>query len=248
MVTPICCLCSAPIADPDDLVCDACYARIPLAKEVPEAPSRRAKLDADGQPAARFGQSRRTTRDVCELLGIVKGVLFDGVVSDAEVRALSQWLETHPDAHADWATRTVWERLKHATADGVIDDAERQDLVATLDALVGGTVTAQTGADAATWLPLCRPVPTIEWTGHLYVFTGKFAFGTRDTCEREVERRGGACTSSVSGRTTFVVIGTFASRDWATTSYGRKIQAAVELRERGTPLRIVSEDHWAAAL
>lgn len=245
-----CAACSTAVSQDDD-VCPACGSQVFTSTPSPRsAPQRRTSgLDEHGQPfSASMNQARRATRDVCELLGIVKGVLFDGVFSDDEARALARWMETHPDAHADWAVRTVWERLNRAMVDGVIDDGERADLVATMDALVGGTMTTVTGTDAATSLPLDDPLPVVEWTGHLYIFTGKFAYGTREACEREVEQRGGACTGSITRRTTYLVIGTFGSRDWATTSYGRKIQAAVDLRTRGTPLRIVCEDHWAAAL
>jgi hypothetical protein len=41
-----------------------------------------------------------------------------------------------------------------------------------------------------------------------------------------------------------LVIGTFASRDWANTNYGRKIERAVELRQSGSGISIISEEHW----
>ena len=81
-----------------------------------------------------------------------------------------------------------------------------------------------------------------------YVFTGKFAFGTRRDCEREVEKRGAVCEPNITKRTSFLVIGTFGSTDWVHTSFGRKIEKAVSYRDDGVPLRIVGEDHWADAL
>lgn len=38
------------------------------------------------------------------------------------------------------------------------------------------------------------------------------------------------------------------SRDGAHTTFGRKIEKAVSYREKGVPIAIVSEDHWAASL
>ena len=76
--------------------------------------------------------------------------------------------------------------------DGVIDDAERADLKLLLDQLVSGELSAVCNTDAASTLPLDQPPPTIEWIDMTYVFTGKFAFGTRRDCEREVEKRGGS--------------------------------------------------------
>jgi hypothetical protein len=48
--------------------------------------------------------------------------------------------------------------------------------------------------------------------------------------------------------TNYVVIGTFGSRDWVHTSFGRKIEKAVDYRTKGYPLAIITEDHWAAQL
>ena len=80
------------------------------------------------------------------------------------------------------------------------------------------------------------------------MFTGRFAYGTRAHCEKEVHQRGGSCEANVTLRTTFLILGTFGSEDWRQTSYGRKIERAIELKEGGSPLRIVGEDHWANAL
>jgi hypothetical protein len=42
--------------------------------------------------------------------------------------------------------------------------------------------------------------------------------------------------------------GTFGSRDWVHTSFGRKIQKAVDYRTSGSRLAIVGEDHWARCI
>lgn len=208
-----------------------------------------AEFDSHGQPFnVRFNRARRTERDLCELLGLARGLLADGVVTADEATLLHNWVARHEDALDHWAVRTVHSRLTTHFADGVIDEEERADLKALLDSLVGGELSAVCDSDVATTLPLDQPPPVIEWSGQIYVFTGKFAWGTRRDCEGEVTKRGGACESNVTKRTGFLVIGTFGSRDWVHTAFGRKIDKAVSYRDEGLPLRIVAEDHWASAL
>jgi hypothetical protein len=77
------------------------------------------------------------------------------------------------------------------------------------------------------------------------VFTGRFVYGPRRDCEREVSQRGRTCEQNVTRRTAFLAIGTFRSRDWAQSSYGRKIQRVVDFRASGQGLKIVGDDHWA---
>jgi NAD-dependent DNA ligase len=114
--------------------------------------------------------------------------------------------------------------------------------------LVGGEAGMLDGADAATELPVDRPAPEIAWSGALFVFTGKFAFGPRIDCERQAARRGGLCERSVTQKTRYLIIGTFGSRDWVHTPFGRKIEKALKYRAAGHPVAIVAEEHWTRCL
>ena len=206
-------------------------------------------LDPHGQPfSLHFNAARRTERDLSELLGLAKGLLADGVISHDEASLVATWVRNHPDAAAHWPVNVLADRLHRSFADGHIDDEERMELAAVLNSLVGGTAGVIVGEDAATDLPLDVPSPTFEWSGSVFVFTGKFAFGTRSDCHRQVSRLGALCEDGITKRTNYLVIGTFGSRDWVHTSFGRKIQKAVDYRTAGNRLAIVGEDHWAMSL
>ena len=129
-------------------------------------------------------------------------------------------------------------------SDKNIDEAERGQLAEILSSIVGGTAGIILGEDAATELPLDVPPPALKWAGSTFVFTGKFAYGTRAECQRQVTRLGALCGSDITQSTDYLVIGTFGSRDWVHTSFGRKIEKAVLYREAERRLSIVAEDHW----
>ena len=180
-------------------------------------------LDEHGQPLSLcFNEARRIERDVSELLGLAKGVLADGAVTHAEAELLRTWVDQHPDAVQHWPVGVLHERLQRVFDDGQIDASERADLSELLQSIVGGSAGIIGTVDAATALPLDIPPPQVAWTGSIFVFTGKFAFGTRRDCQREAEHRGGTCEDSITKRTKYLVIGTFGSRDWLHTSFGRK--------------------------
>lgn len=207
-------------------------------------------VDPHGQPYnLRFNAARRTERDLSEMLGLAKGMISDGVVNEVEARYLRDWGQNHPDALSQWPLNVIFKRLEQHFADGRVDSGERAELCELLEALVGGKDAILLGYERGTTLPLCKPAPLMCYgPDEVYVFTGRFAYGTRAACEKEVVERGACCEDNITRRTTFLVIGTFGSRDWAQSAYGRKIQRAVELRDSGFALRIVGEDHWAATL
>jgi hypothetical protein len=121
--------------------------------------------DPHGQPFnTRFNRAHRAERDLSEMLGLIKGVLADGVVTEGEAKLLKDWARHHPDATEVWPVDILKTRLDKIFADGRVDDAEREDLAELLQSIVGGTAGIITGQDAATTLPIDRPPPG-RWDG-----------------------------------------------------------------------------------
>ena len=61
-----------------------------------------AEIDPHGQPFnVKFNRARRAERDLCdlcELLGLARGLLADGVVTADEAKLLHEWVARHEDA------------------------------------------------------------------------------------------------------------------------------------------------------
>lgn len=202
--------------------------------------------NAHGQAITpRLRASAIADRQVDELIGLVKGVLADGAVCPNEVRFLLQWMEANREAANMWPAKALYPRLAAAMADGHLDDDEEREVMSLLLATVGGI--AAPSADApnfTTTLPLCSPVPAVEFNGRVFCFTGRFHSGTRDWCEAQVVARGGRAVSSITRKLNYLVIGELGSRDWMHSTHGRKIEKAVSYRDDGVALRILSEQHW----
>lgn len=86
-------------------------------------------LDPHGQPFnLRFNRARRTERDLSEMLGLAKGVLADGTISENDAELLRAWTRNHPDACEQWPVTIIKARLDRMFVDGRVDEAERRDL------------------------------------------------------------------------------------------------------------------------
>lgn len=206
--------------------------------------------DDHGQPLEKGFHARRVAgRTMDEMLGICKGIISDGVVVPKEAEFLKGWLANNPEVASVWPAKVLGERLSRIYADGQVDDEELEDLRELLAKATGETSEGQTGERKSTQLPLDDPAPEVAFTGTLFCFTGKFAFGTRKACESAVIDRGGECQKQPSHQTSYLVIGTLGSRDWIHTSHGRKIEAANQFKADGVAeTAIIDEEHWSKNL
>lgn len=207
-------------------------------------------LNAHGQPAVRAFNARAVAdRQVDELIGLIKGILADGEVQQAEAEFLLQWLEANRGVCKTWPASVLFPRLSAALMDGVLDAAEESELMGLLLRTVGGnTAPASGGSSDATGLPLTDPVPDIEFDGRRFCFTGQFYSGSRDWCMGQIEVRGGIAQPRVTKALHYLVIGELGSEDWRHSTHGRKIETAIRYVEDGTPIAIIGEAHWSSAL
>jgi len=204
------------------------------------------KLDDHGQPVIRtFNAARLNDRMVDELIGLCRGVLFDGAVSELEAGALLRWIEANREISQQWPANVLYRRISRMMADGLLDAEEQRELIETLVELTGAPAPDASVKSGSTALPLCTPLPVVSFPGKLFCFTGKFASGTRSQVQEAVIALGADVKSSPTSKTSYVVIGSIGSTDWIHSTHGRKIEKAVALRYEGKPIHIIAEEYWA---
>lgn len=196
----------------------------------------------------RYHRARLDDRQITELVGLARGLIADGQLNDSEIEYLEKWLVASEGITSNPIVADLVRRIAEARADGEVDENERADLHAVLSKLTGSEDFEIGEALKSTTLPLCEPNPEVKFQGQRFAFTGTFVYGSRKDCETAVTERGGK-VGSVRMDTAFLVIGQYASDEWVQSSYGRKIEKAVEYRDtRGLPLHIISEELWQSHL
>lgn len=195
-----------------------------------------------------FHQSRIERRAVDELIGMSAGLIADETINQKEAEFLKRWIETNVAWLDDPVINIVYRRLADMLSDGILQPDESAELLDLLHQLTGPTLATAKPFVAPSSLPLCSPAPTINWPEQGFMFTGAMAFGPRKDCEALVKDRGGIICASVSKKVRYLVVGSIGNEQWLHSSYGTKIKKAVELRDSGAALSIVSEEHWQTAL
>ena len=212
--------------------------------------ARRTGLDADAQPLNRaFNTARLSDRAIDELVGMCRVIAVDGSVSPDEARLLLKWAEDNRTAAGQWPADILYGRLTEMLVDHSLDAAEQVELLGLLHEITGGDVPLKERiAIYSSQLPLTKPAPSIVFQGRQFCMTGKFIFGSRRRCHEVIAVNGGEPQAGPTLATDFLVIGAIGSLDWIHSTHGRKIEAAITLQRKGSPIAIISEEHWTSFL
>jgi NAD-dependent DNA ligase len=205
--------------------------------------------DFYGKPLPIFKSGRSSDHDkaIDQLVGLCIGILSDGEVNEKEAEYFNQWLRTHAPLEPVWPFTDIISRLDRIYADGICDAEEQEEMREIMSALCGIQRESRpaSGEQHSTTLPLDNPPPKVLFEDKRFHITGKFAFGSRTKVIETINRLGGTALDVTPNRdANYLVVGVFASQMWANTSFGRKIERAVELRESGSGIAIIGEEHW----
>jgi hypothetical protein len=208
-------------------------------------------LDRDAQPPSAINLKYRLGREMDELIGICRGVLADGFIVERETRFLADWARKNQEVLQVWPARDLAMRLERILLDGTVSKEESEELKLFLEKMTGETPTSLEkmnrvsieNSQSATSLPIDDPAPEIEFVERSFCFTGKCLSGTRAWCINEISLRGGECKPAE--QCDYLVVGSLGSRDWAHSSHGRKIEAAMKRKSHSNAWpKIVAESRW----
>ena len=150
----------------------------------------------------------------------------------------------HRDAAETWPGNVLYERICRALVDGKVDADEEKELLDVLGKVAGGLPDHNTPRAASAAIPFDDPLSPIEFVERAFCMTGAFVYGARREVESVIVEKGGRIAAAPSGKTHYLVVGTFGSEGWLHSMHGTKILKAVELKRAGKSIAIVTEKHW----
>jgi len=185
---------------------------------------------------------------IAQIKSFIAGVLADNQINEAEANALHRLLIERSEAikQIGFPLTDLARRVESFAADGVWTSEELTELKDELDAFTIQPLDQQPLRSSLSIFT--EPAPLITYPGNEFVITGNFAFGTRNQVLKAIEERGGIPHERPRQSTRYVIVGSFVSEGWAHGNYGRKVEAAMDLRASGYDVSIVSEECWRSSL
>jgi len=192
----------------------------------------------------RFNKRNIQDRQIDTLIGLSKGLVADGTVNQSEAEFLLTWLIQNQQNSENPIIDNLLQKVAVMLEDGILDSDESEELKNILQAISGES--SEIGELAKTTsLPINSPLPKIDFDGTSFLFTGTCAFGTRKDCQAAIDELGAINAKGVTKTLNYLVLGTYVTDSWAHETFGRKIEKAIEYRDSGMPLIIITEEHWA---
>ncbi len=187
---------------------------------------------------------RMLSRATEMLLGMVTGMIADKSLHDLEIQMLRNWLLENEDVATTWPGSVIAASINDVVQDGIISEPEREHLLGVLTGMASNNF-AQTGASSAEVISLPYDLDVKpNFRDKSICLTGEFMFGTRSKCEAVSQAAGAYTVAAPSKKTNYLVVGYMVSQAWAHTSYGRKIERAMELKSEGHGIAIITEEMW----
>lgn len=169
------------------------------------------------------------TKQLHELTAIVKNIMSDNVLTDTEIRLLSDWTKYNEHLKGNYPFDVISKALNDVLEDGVITEDERVYLIDILSNY--DNPVEQQSSDKS----------NIVIAGSKIVLTGEFTLGSREEVSTKLENLGAEVQKNVTKKTNYVIVGGYGSSDWAHGNYGTKVKKALEFQSKGADIKIVKE-------
>lgn len=179
--------------------------------------------------------------------GLCAGLNLDRKITEAEARAFLELLRHEPsllEAKVLSGQKSAIQKLLNKK------DLYRSDSERAVDYIYATLGTSKKEQDAvyAPTLQFDEIAPnSIDFSGSNMVFTGEFGIG-RQTAEDIAESLGAELLASTKVESDYVVVGSIPSAAWKFGQYGTKVMRALELKQRGSTLLIISEEAFCAQI
>ncbi|MBF5055478.1 NAD-dependent DNA ligase [Alcanivorax sp. 521-1] len=196
----------------------------------------------------RVGPERSRDQSTNELLGVLQGLGADGLINLEEAEFLVDWIAKRPQVQREWSVPDISQRLQAVLADGEVDETESNELVALFSSITGDDFENTALAGGLSAWSFLDTTERVDLEGRTVCFTGAFTLCKRPGLIDMATRAGARTKTAVSGKVDYLFVGSLISPDWMFTSYGRKIQKAMAMRESGEGIHLLDEDCFRSSI
>lgn len=204
------------------------------------------------------GSISKFTQEMRILHGFIEGIVCDNLVKEQELRKLREWMAFHADNQDKWPFNEIFDLSGKIIKDGFITQKEQGEFINYCTNYIGVMAPDQSKDSSlynTPWMindaPIVNSIRSIIdqnakvcIPGKIFCFTGIME-RPRTELKKMAEFHGGKVNNAVSKSIDFLVIGDKSSPAWNYTTYGTKIEKALNSKN---DITIVSERSFLQAI
>lgn len=170
------------------------------------------------------------THELQKLKGMLSGVSADKAISAEEAYQIQNWMQSHLELQNNYPFNTIFTRLKEVLNDGVLTEAESEELYHLFDKFV----------DPLKY-QLREDTDEIDIANKNVCLTGTFDYGDKSSVKKCLSSKGAHMVESVTKTTDLLIVGGQGSTSWSMGNYGEKVKKALKMQEKGSSIKIIAE-------
>lgn len=196
------------------------------------------------------------------LYGIIKGINYDGIIDDKEMRKLKSWIEDNRLYRQYLLFDRIISKLEEILDDNIITEYEMIEL----EKLVTSINSSKIYSESTLSLQVLDGILTeeesnyifdifneivnpdfnnddnIDFNGKAFCLTGEFKCATKQEISKKLQKLGGTEKKGVSSKLDYLIVGGVGSDAWKFGKIGGKQAKAQELNEKGANIKIIDEN------
>lgn len=198
-----------------------------------------------------------TTLAVRRLHGVLHGLIIDNILSDEEIYSLHDWFEDYHMFRSVWPFNDLYVIVSGILRDNIIDEDERAFLKHICSEFAEKPIDKAILHDefyediGRSGSKIFQPIqyiaekdPEIDFKGKTFCFTGPAKTAKRDVLAEIVREMGGGFINRIVDHLDYLIIGSYSSPAWVYSTYGRKIEKAIDMQKKNMHVKIIMEDDF----
>ncbi|MCP4181001.1 MAG: hypothetical protein GY756_24825 [bacterium] len=193
----------------------------------------------DNKQQAKYNYPIAIKNAVNEFQNLASNIIYDGQISDDELKVLVDWININIDYIDKWPLNRIYDVLQNILANGEVSNDERKLLFDQL------TQIANNKEQPEQKNTVFDKNVEITFKKKNFIFTGKLNLFTNEQAESFVIKRGGSVQSGISSMVDYVVVGELSDEAWNSNKLGSKLENSIKLRDKGIDIFIITENDFA---
>lgn len=175
------------------------------------------------------------TKGLQNLKRIIESIMTDNKIELDEINELNEWLDSNTQLIGNYPFDKIYSIVRKVLEDGIVSNNEYDELMHVFNDFINPIKEEKTN-------------DSMSFQDKIFCLTGTFNSGSKDSIEEKIIEKGGICGKGVTSKTNYLIVGGSGSDAWKFGNYGGKVQKAMELKEKGKSIEIISEDDFLKQL